>query len=335
MDIDASSPFSQAFDYASDHVGLRFQNPFYWVTEVFTGSKFRASLAEVKKFGRQIVANARRRRAQVAFESLITNEEVIFGSLIDSLLETFDNHTIVADAALNFLSAGRDTTAQALTWTLYALLRHPHNLGPLRHEIITKFSTQEALETLAVAALQPGQIPYTTATFLESLRLYPPVPFELKQCEKPITLPDGTSLPTGSIIVWCIWSMNRSFSTYGPDALTFNPTRWLDPSSNATGNPSLSVLLPPKPAHEFPVFNGGPRACLGKKMAELMASYVLVRILSEFDFEEVFDHDDDDSGGKGTSTSDPKTERLSQNSLTLPMEGGLPCRVRRRSWASA
>ena len=64
MDIDTSSPFSHAFDYASDQVGLRFQNPLYQVTELFTGSKFRASIAKVKAFGQQIVANARQRQPQ-------------------------------------------------------------------------------------------------------------------------------------------------------------------------------------------------------------------------------------------------------------------------------
>lgn len=304
MDIDASSPFSKAFDYASDQVGLRFQNPLYFITEIFTGGKFEDALSEVRIFGKQIVRNAKQRRGHQAFTSLIENEELVFGSLIDSLMETFSNSTIVADAALNFLSAGRDTTAQSLTWTFYALMRHPEVVTRLRKEHAAAFTKDQ---TLTATSLQPSNIPYTLAVLYESLRLYPPVPFELKQCLVPITLPDGTFLPNKSIIVWCIWAMNRSAQIWGSDAHLFRPERWLDDNGK----------LISKTAFEFPVFNGGSRSCLGKKMAELMVCWVLVRVVREFEMKEVLVLD---SRGE-------ITERKSQNSLTLPMEGGLPVTV--------
>ena len=308
MDIDSSSPFSKAFDYSSDQVGLRFQNPFYFITEYFTGGDFQDALSEVKTFGKHIVHKAKQRRGYLAFNSLIENAEPDFGSLIDSLMESFSNPAIVADAALNFLSAGRDTTAQSLTWTFYSLMRHPEVISKLRREHSVVLPTDEALTS---AILQPSNIPYTLAVFYESLRLYPPVPFELKQCIEPTTLPDGTFLPTNSIIVWCIWAMNRSAEIWGPDAHLFRPERWLDANGRLVG----------KTAFEFPVFNGGPRSCLGKKMAELMVCWVIVRLVGEYEVEEVVRLD-----GQGRPT-----ERKSQNSLTLPMEGGLPVTVKVRN----
>ena len=305
MDIDSSSPFSKAFDYASDHIGLRFQNPLYFITEIFTGGPFQDAISEVKRFGAQIVHTAKQRRGNIALTSLIENSEPEFNALIDSLMESFSNPTIIADAALNFLSAGRDTTAQSLTWTLYALLRHPEAIRRLRAEHAIALSPDQPL---SAAMLQPANIPYTLAVFYEALRLYPPVPFELKQCVSPVTLPDGTFLPRDSVIVWCIWAMNRSFETWGSDAEVFRPERWLDGQGR----------LVSKTAFEFPVFNGGPRSCLGKKMAELMVCWVLVRVLGEFEFEEVLRLD-----GRGEVTG-----RSSKNSLTLPMEGGLPVIVK-------
>ena len=304
MEIDASSPFSKAFDYASDHVARRFQNPLYQVTELFNGAKFRNSVDEVKKFGLHIVRTAKKRRANAAFESLVDNSDPVFGSLIDSLIESFRNPNVVADSAMNFLSAGRDTTAQSLTWTFYAFMRHQHVIPSLLQEINEKIP---AVEEINVSTLKPSHTPYTMAVYYESLRLYPPVPLEIKQCEAPVTLPDGTSLPSSSIIVWCIWALNRSSQMYGSDAGSFRPERWLNPS---TGEFS------PKTAFEFPVFNGGPRACLGKKMAELMGVWVIINLVREFNFEEV---------------GDGEKERVSQNSLTLPMEGGLPCTVIKRT----
>ena len=159
-----------------------------------------------------------------------------------------------------------------------------------------------------LADLQPVKLPYTTAVFYEALRLFPPVPFEIKQCQLNVTLPDGTFLPSGSIVVWCIWAMNRSVDIWGetsPNLDTFHPERWLKQGRFVS-----------KSAFEFPVFNGGPRSCLGKKMAEHMAAYVMVNIVRQFDLEEVI------------SGKQPERERRSQNSLTLPMQDGLPCRVR-------
>lgn len=308
MDIDASSPFSKAFDYSSDQIGLRFQNPLYFITEIFTGGSFQDALTEVKSFGMQIVRNAKQRRSHEAFAALIENEEPIFGSLIDSLMETFSNPTIVADAALNFLSAGRDTTAQSLTWTFYALMRHPEVVTTLRKE---HAAAVPKAENLTATMLQPINTPYTLAVFYESLRLWPPVPFELRQCLVPITLLDGTFLPANSIIVWCLWAMNRSAEIWGPDAHLFRPERWLDGAGK----------LISKTASEFPVFNGGPRSCLGKKMAELMVCWVIVRLVADVEFQEVMELD----------ASGEAKGRSSQNSLTLPMDGGLPCTVSARS----
>jgi cytochrome P450 len=305
MDIDASSPFSKAFDYASDHVALRFQNPLYYITEFFNGAKFRESVTEVKKFGRHIVNDAKRRRSRAAFESLIDNEDVVFGSLVDSLIEVFRNPAVVADSAMNFLSAGRDTTAQSFTWTFYALMRHADVLQKLRKEADEQAAS---INGTHVADLQPANVPYTMAVYYEALRLYPPVPVEIKQCETEVTLPDGTFMPKDSIIVWCIWAMNRSQTLYGDDAQRFRPERWLNAEGQFTS----------KTAFEFPVFNGGPRSCLGKKMAELMGAYLIINLVKDFDFEEV------------RNAINPEKERSSQNSLTLPMQDGLPCKVRKR-----
>ena len=77
-----------------------------------------------------------------------------------------------------------------------------------------------------------------------------------------------------------------------------------------------------KTAFEFPVFNGGARSCLGKKMAEVLATSVITSLVWKYEFEEIVD--------KNPSEKSIRCERRSQNSLTLPMEGGLPCSVRIR-----
>lgn len=76
-------------------------------------------------------------------------------------------------------------------------------------------------------------------------------------------------------------------------------------------------------AFEFPVFNGGARACLGKKMAEVLAVGVITNLISKYEFREIMDIK---LGGCGL-----ENDRYSKTSLTLPMEKGLPCYVSPRA----
>ena len=57
-------------------------------------------------------------------------------------------------------------------------------------------------------------------------------------------------------------------------------------------------------------------------MAEALAIGAITSLAWKFDFEEILD---ERLGSSGVAR-----ERISQNSLTLPMNGGSPCVVRRR-----
>jgi len=108
-----SDSFSLAFDYASGATGERFQNPLWPVTEMIFGNRFRDSVKEVKRFGLTIISNAvkSRENKDVVNKSATLNYDAdsfegISGSLINSLLDSIDDQHVVADAALNYLSAG-------------------------------------------------------------------------------------------------------------------------------------------------------------------------------------------------------------------------------------
>lgn len=284
----------------------------YPLTEFLFGHKLHDALEEVRRFGRNIVTKAKRSRSLEAFESLMDDNDPVFDTLIDALLETFRDPQIVADSALNFLSAGKDTTAQSFTWTLYTLLRHPHEFERLRTEIETfveQLKKSGAEVKITVADLQPKNVPYLMAVYYETLRLYPAIPLEIQECQQDLTLPDGTKLPRDAVIVWCIWAINRSKEIHGEDADDFRPNRWLDAEGKFVNRSPF----------EFPVFNGGPRSCLGRRMAELMAMFLFISLFSDFDIAEVLDDD-----GR-------LPQKHAQNSLTLPMYGGLSCRVTGRS----
>jgi hypothetical protein len=108
VEIHNSHPFSKAFDYASGATCERFQNPLWPVTEIFFGGEFKKAVAQVKAFGSMIVSNAIQAKQSKERETNIDSSSGdMSGSLINSLLESIDDHQMVADAALNYLSAGK------------------------------------------------------------------------------------------------------------------------------------------------------------------------------------------------------------------------------------
>ncbi|MCJ1392632.1 hypothetical protein MMC18_005502 [Xylographa bjoerkii] len=329
MDMHGGLPFSKAFDFASGETTSRFTNPFWKIKEFVFGARLRASIKDVRSFGRTLVAAAVEKRSSTSPEHAAARgspdnsamvSSVLQGNLINSLLDHLPTEELVADAAMNFLSAGRDTTAQSLTWTMYTLMRHPATVKQIRGELASLFPTALPATIplpLSYDIVHPTTLPYTLAVFSEVIRLFPPVPFELKEATADTTFPDGTFLPASSVVLWVPWAMGRSTLIWGEDATAFRPERWLEYNTK-----DEKPMLVTKSAYENPVFNAGPRACLGKKMAELLAVYVIATLVWEYDFEEVLDKK---KGGCGVGG-----ERVSQNSLTLPMEGGLPCTVKRR-----
>lgn len=127
MEISPNLPFSQAFDFASEAVAERFQNPFWKLKEFFVGSQLRRAIKEVKQFGRRIVSVAAlqrgAKRGVTACQEKKFTEDINGTSnlrtadatsspikesenLINSLLDHIDDQQIVADAAMNYLSAG-------------------------------------------------------------------------------------------------------------------------------------------------------------------------------------------------------------------------------------
>ena len=333
MEMHADDNFTMAFDFASEKTTERFQNPLWPVTEAVSGlagrvgggaAELRRSLAIVKAFGRRIVSTAvadKQTHHGHGHPGSTDKDKVeeVSGSLIQSLLESISDQDIVADAALNYLSAGRDTVAQALTWTFYMLMKNPRIVDRIRREVQQVLDKEGGGGSRDIvphlARLTPAAMPYTMATFYEGLRLFPPIPFEIKQVEADLlVLPDGTELVKGSLVIWCSWALNRSRETWGGDADEFRPERWLTASTDpAAPSPRLTSRSP----SEFPVFHGGPRTCLGKKMAESMAVQSMAAVAWSFDFRLVH----------------PDEERVTKTSLTLPMEGGLPCFVQSRAFS--
>ncbi|KAE9121236.1 hypothetical protein PF002_g20222, partial [Phytophthora fragariae] len=169
---------------------------------------------------------------------------------------------------LTFVFAGRDTTAECLTYSFYAIARHPGVQKRIVQELeSTKINTGPACTTFTFDEVK--KLKYLEAVVYEAVRLYPALPFNVKNAVKDDYLPDGTFVPAGVDVVYSPWFMGRNGALWGDDPLEFRPQRWLEMSKRPS-------------AYEFPAFQAGPRVCLGMNMAVLEAKLFLVTTLSRF-----------------------------------------------------
>ncbi|KAI9323015.1 cytochrome P450, partial [Zopfochytrium polystomum] len=119
---------------------------------------------------------------------------------------------------------------------------------------------------------------YLTAVIHEILCLYPTVHITSRCARIPDTLPRGVSIPAQTRVVQNIYAMNRGESLWGLDAASFNTERVKDPSADDGGAATLRRVSP----FRWPVFNAGPRSCLGQTMATFQAVWVMATVLQRF-----------------------------------------------------
>ncbi|KAJ1261997.1 hypothetical protein BS78_09G072700 [Paspalum vaginatum] len=212
------------------------------------------------------------------------------------------------DSAVGYMFAAKDLIVAALTWFFYVLCTHPH----VEAKIFDELKSLHPSATVAATgggehavfdsdALQPAS--YLHAAVLETLRLFPPAPFEEKEAVRNDVLPDGTRVAKGTRVIFCIYAMGRIERIWGSDCHEFQPERWLSDVGRIRHEPS----------HKFAVFNCGPRSCLGKNLGLSNIKIAAAAILYNFQVELVDSH-----------LVKP------QNSVVLHTKNGMRVRIKRR-----
>ena len=292
--LDHDIPFTKSFDACQKIIEYRFISPFWKIEELLNLNAFRLQyhLSIMRKFADKIVSDR-------------MEEATPLQSGRNDLLTLFKNHTNddgskftkkqLMDIAISYVIAGRDGTAQALSWCIYELNKNPHVLTKLRAEIDEvvgkeNFPTYEQVKGMK----------YANAVFNETLRIWPTVPKNIRIANRDVVLPCGTLVPKGDAVIWAPFSFGRNKRIWGPTALEFNPDRWIE----AEKQPSN---------FEHCVFNAGPRICIGRALAELEGVFALVSLLRKFDFE--------------VTNMDKVHYGVA---LTLPMKNGLICKITER-----
>eukprot|EP00005_Dracoamoeba_jomungandri_P000565 CAMPEP_0174254112 /NCGR_PEP_ID=MMETSP0439-20130205/3464_1 /TAXON_ID=0 /ORGANISM="Stereomyxa ramosa, Strain Chinc5" /LENGTH=392 /DNA_ID=CAMNT_0015335529 /DNA_START=378 /DNA_END=1556 /DNA_ORIENTATION=+ len=254
-------PFSAAFDSVQEELDSR-KNPLRMLLEP---KIFKENLKIVDNFAYTIIENRR-----VEDPATVKSKTDLLSRFITTIQEdsgTIFTNKYLRDILLNFVIAGRDTTAILLTWTCYLLSQHPNVEKKLVQEIneeIGEDGLPDSLEKL-------DALVYMQAVLDETLRLYPPVPTNFKQATEADVLPNGCAVYPGMWIQFSAYTTHRMKDFWGEDAESFVPERWL--AKDFKKNLKSCQFMP---------FLGGPRICLGEKMATYEAKLLLTRILQRF-----------------------------------------------------
>ncbi|KAF2166629.1 hypothetical protein M409DRAFT_23262 [Zasmidium cellare ATCC 36951] len=155
--------------------------------------------------------------------------------------------SIVRHETANIIIAGSDTTAIALTYLVYSVLKHPNIHQKLAAELETcsEDPSWEELESK----------PYINNVITETLRLHAPVPSSLPRVASEGTFLGGQyAIPGFAVVDTQAYTFHRDPRVF-PNPEQFDPDRW----SHAT----------PEMKEHFQAFGGTIRTCLGQNVARM------------------------------------------------------------------
>jgi hypothetical protein len=157
------------------------------------------------------------------------------------------SNTAIADQLLTVLSAGHETTATTLAWTVERLRRHPEVLRALVEE------------------LDAGGSALREATIIEVQRTRPVIDITGRRVKAQSYRLGRWTVPKGYTIIVSMGTIHENEALFR-NARTFDPTRFLDT------RPDLYQWIP---------FGGGSRRCLGAAFATMEMNVVLRTMLRE------------------------------------------------------
>ncbi len=195
---------------------------------------------------------------------------------------------------VTFIGAGHETTANALSWSLYLLSQAPDVRERIEREV------DAVLGERAIAPDDLSRLVFTRAVIDEAIRLYPPVPFMSRAAIAEDRI-GNLKIPKASLVAIAPWVLHRHRRLWeAPEA--FDPDRFMPDRRGAIDR---FAYLP---------FGAGPRVCIGASFALQEAVVVLASVVRAARLELADGH-----------------EVRPLHRVTLRPQGGLPMRLRLRS----
>lgn len=156
--------------------------------------------------------------------------------------------------ALTQLIAGSDTTSNSSCALLFYAVGTPGVIQKLQAELDGALPEDVDVPTFEMVR----DLPYLSAVVNETLRYHSTsgigLPRQIPHDSPGIHL-NGHYFPGGTVLSVPTYSIHRSKEIWGPDADEFRPERWFN--------------VTPRQKGAFIPFSHGPRACVGRNVAEM------------------------------------------------------------------
>jgi cytochrome P450 len=181
--------------------------------------------------------------------------------------ETGRRHTPaeVRNNLLAFLIAGHETTALALSWSLFLCAFDPAVQARAADE------AQGVLGDRAADAADCTRLPYVRQVIDEAMRLYPPAGLLSRGALRGDMLLGRAVEPTETVMV-PVWAVHRHRALWDdPDA--FDPDRFAPERAKT------------RHRYAYLPFGAGPRVCIGMGFALMEATIILATLLARLRFD--------------------------------------------------
>ncbi|XP_072046254.1 cytochrome P450 2U1-like [Amphiura filiformis] len=167
---------------------------------------------------------------------------------------------------LDLFGAGSDTSSNTLLWGLLFICYDPLIQSKIQAELDRVIGTERP-----PSMKDRAELPYTTATIAEMLRVRPSAPMTLRGACSDVKVGDYI-IPKGTTVFGNIWAVNHDPELWD-DPDKFNPERFLsEDGKEYVHNPNLVT------------FGAGRRICLGKQLAEMELFLFVTNLLQRFSF---------------------------------------------------
>ena len=174
------------------------------------------------------------------------------------------------DETITLFLAGHETTANALSWTIWLLAQNPAAERKFFDELAGVLNGRPPnVEDIP-------KLTYTANVLTESMRLYPPA-WGMARLVKEEVEVAGYKLGPGDGVACAQWVVHRD-ARWFEEPEKFLPERW------------EGDLVKRLPRFAYFPFGGGPRQCIGNSFALMEATLILATIARKFRFKLVEGH---------------------------------------------
>ncbi len=186
--------------------------------------------------------------------------------LLDMLLQaTYEDGSSMAadqliDEVLILFTAGHETTANVLSFTLFLLAKHPE----IQEKVFREVSKVDLENDDLMDCLK--ELTYVKYCLEESMRLYPPV-YVIDRIAKEEDEFNGLLLPKGTLILMSVYELHR-YAGFWEKPLEFVPERF------SGDNKEYGDYYYP--------FGAGPRMCVGNNFAMYEMTFAIAELIKKY-----------------------------------------------------